>query len=222
MSHGKQFTLYSHVAAPNGWKVAVVLEELGLTYHPIYLDFDKNEQKSPEHIKYNPNGRIPTIIDHKNGDLVLWESCAILAYLVDKYDPEHKISASTEADKAKQLQWLFFQASGQGPYFGQYSWFTRYHPEKVPSAVERYRKEMERVLGVLDGVLAKQEWLVAGKPTVADLAFLQWTTGTFIYVEGNDFKTQFPAVNAWIEKLNERPSVKKCAADRPAPPQQAK
>lgn len=144
------------------------------------------------------------------------ESCAILAYLVDKYDPEHKISASTEADKAKQLQWLFFQASGQGPYFGQYSWFTRYHPEKVPSAVERYRKEMERVLGVLDGVLAKQEWLVAGKPTVADLAFLQyvslrsemrvdsadiqtrWTTGTFIYVEGNDFKTQFPAVNTYV------------------------
>lgn len=101
------------------------------------------------------------------------ESGAILAYLVEKYDPEHKISAVTEADKAKQLQWLFFQASGQGPYFGQYAWFVRYHPEKVPSAIERYKKEAERVFGVLDGVLSKQEWLVTGKPTVADLAFLQ-------------------------------------------------
>lgn len=95
-------------------------------------------------------------------------------YLVEKYDPEHKISAVTEADKAKQLQWLFFQASGQGPYFGQYAWFVRYHPEKVPSAIERYKKEAERVFGVLDGVLLKQEWLVAGKPTIADLAFLQY------------------------------------------------
>ena len=94
--------------------------------------------------------------------------------MVDKYDTDHKISAATEADKYKQLQWLFFQASGQGPYFGQYAWFTRAHPEKVPSAIERYKKEIERVFGVLDGVLAKQEWLVAGKPTVADFAFLQY------------------------------------------------
>lgn len=102
------------------------------------------------------------------------ESCAILAYLVDKYDTEHKISASTEADKAKQLQWLFFQASGQAPYFGQYAWFSRYHQEKVPSAIERYRKEINRVFGVLEGVLSTQEWLVTGKPTVADFAFLQY------------------------------------------------
>lgn len=216
MSHGKQFTLYSHHYAPNGWKVAVVLEELGLTYHSIYLDFEKNEQKSPEHVKLNPNGRIPTIIDHKNNDLVLWESCAIIAYLVDKYDTEHKISAVTEADRAKQLQWLFFQASGQGPYFGQYGWFLRYHPEKVPSAEERYKKEIERVYGVLDGVLSKQEWLVAGKPTVADLAFLQWTAGTYTFVEGNNYKAQFPAVNAWVERLLERPAVKKVNAERAA------
>lgn len=102
------------------------------------------------------------------------ESCAILAYLVNKYDTEHKISASTEADKAKQLQWLFFQASGQAPYFGQYAWFSRYHHEKVSSAIERYRKEIDRVFGVLEGVFSTQEWLVAGKPTVADFAFLQY------------------------------------------------
>ena len=75
-------------------------------------------------------------------------------------------------DKMQQLQWLFFQSSGQGPYYGQAAWFTFYHPEKVPSAVERYQNEIKRVLGVLDGVLAKSEWLVAGKTTIADLSFV--------------------------------------------------
>ena len=97
-----------------------------------------------------------------------------MTYLVDKYDPEHKISAATEADKYHQLQWLFFQASGQGPYFGQLGWFAYFHPEKIASAQERYRNEILRVLGVLEGVLAKQEWLVAGKPTIADLSFLTY------------------------------------------------
>lgn len=102
------------------------------------------------------------------------ETGAILTYLVEEYDPEHRISAATEEDKYKQLQWLFFQTSGQGPYFGQYSWFKMFHHEKIPSAVERYKNEIERVFGVLDGVLSKQEWLVAGKPTVADFAFVQY------------------------------------------------
>ena len=100
------------------------------------------------------------------------ESDAILTYLVEKYDPEHKISAATAEDKITQLQWLFFQSSGQGPYFGQAAWFTFYHPEKIPSAVDRYKNEIKRVLGVLDGVLAKQEWLVAGKATIADISFI--------------------------------------------------
>ena len=100
------------------------------------------------------------------------ESDAILIYLAEKYDPEHKISASTETDKFKQLQWLFFQASGQGPYYGQAAWFSWYHPEKVPSAVDRYKNEIKRVLGVLDSVLSQQEWLVGNKPTIADFSFI--------------------------------------------------
>ena len=82
--------------------------------------------------------------------------------------------AATDDDRARQLQWLFYQTSGQGPYFGQYAWFANWHPEKIPSAIERYEKEIERVLGVLDGVLSKQQWLVANKPTVADFAFYQY------------------------------------------------
>ena len=95
-------------------KVAILLEELGLTYESIYLDFGKNEQKQPPHINYNPNGRIPTIIDHKNGDFVLWESDAILLYLVDKYDTEKRFTVTDENEKHLINQWLFFQASGQG------------------------------------------------------------------------------------------------------------
>lgn len=101
------------------------------------------------------------------------ESDAIILYLVDKYDTEHKISVADGKDRYTQLQWLFFQASGQGPYFGQLAWFKFHHSEKIPSAVERYQNEVKRVLSVLNGVLSKQDWLVAGKLTVADLSFIQ-------------------------------------------------
>ncbi|KAF7797157.1 hypothetical protein EIP86_008349 [Pleurotus ostreatoroseus] len=220
MSHGKQFTLYTHKGGPNGWKVAIVLEELGLTYEPIYLDFQKQEQKAPEHTKFNPNGRIPTLIDHQNNDFFLWESDAILTYLVDKYDTEHKISAATEEDKYRQLQWLFFQASGQGPYFGQAAWFSFFHPEKIPSAQERYRNEIVRVFGVLDGVLSKQEWLVGGKLSVTDLSFVPWNEFALnilnSQIEGFSFEKQFPAVSAWQARMEARESVKKISADREA------
>ncbi|KAI0702241.1 glutathione S-transferase C-terminal-like protein [Earliella scabrosa] len=215
MSHGKQFTLFTHFGGPNGWKVAFVLEELGLTYESVYLDFGKGEQKAPEHTKYNPNGRIPTLIDHHNGDFVIWESNAIILYLVDKYDTEKKLTVTDEKDKYTLIQWLFFQASGQGPYFGQAVWFMRYHPEKVPTAVERYQKETIRVISVLDGVLAKSPsgWLVGGKPTVADLSFVPWNRGALNFslkdLEGVDIEKQYPAFYAWHQKLVEREHVKK-------------
>ncbi|KAI0742083.1 glutathione S-transferase C-terminal-like protein [Daedaleopsis nitida] len=213
MSHGKQFTLYTHFGGPNGWKVAIVLEELGLTYESVYLDFAKGEQKAAPHVDLNPNGRIPTLVDHHNGDFVIWESNAILLYLVDKYDPEKKLTVADDKDKFTVIQWLFFQASGQGPYFGQATWFTRYHPEKVPSAIERYQKETLRVLSVLDGVLAKSPsgYLVGGKPTIADLSFYTWNRAAInsILKDVADEQKQFPAFYAWQEKLEARHSIKK-------------
>ncbi len=95
-------------------KVAFALEELGLSYEPVYLVFEKGEHKAPEYTKYNPNGRIPTLIDHHNGDFVIWESGAILLYLVDKYDKEKRLTVTDEKDRYSLIQWLFFQASGQG------------------------------------------------------------------------------------------------------------
>ncbi|EKM53777.1 uncharacterized protein PHACADRAFT_260287 [Phanerochaete carnosa HHB-10118-sp] len=213
MSHGKQFTLFTHKGGPNGWKVAIVLEELGLTYESIYLDFQKGDHKAPEHTKHNPNGRIPTIIDHKNNDFTLWESDAIIEYIVQKYDTEKKISAATEEDRFRQLQWLFFQASGQGPYFGQAAWFSFFHPEKIASAQERYKNEVQRVLGVLESVLSQQEWLVGGRCTVSDLSFIPWNDFALNgLLEGVDIAEKFPSVSKWHAKMAERPTVQKVHA----------
>ncbi|KAF9812618.1 hypothetical protein IEO21_06089 [Rhodonia placenta] len=220
MSHGKQFTLYTHKGGPNGWKVAFVLAELGLTYESVYLDFNKNEQKAPEFTKYNPNGRIPALIDHKNKDFTVWESNAIIVYLVEKYDTAHRISAATPEDKILQLQWLFFQASGQGPYFGQAIWFKVYHAEKVPSAIERYQKETARVISVLDGVLSKQEWLVGGKYSVADISFVSWTNAALAAVlpdaQGVDVEKDYPAFWAWHQKLISQDAIKAVWAEKSA------
>jgi len=218
MSHGKQFTLYTHKSGPNGWKVANFLSELGLTYESIYMDFGALEQKTSPHVDLNPNGRIPTIIDHTNNDFVLWESNAILTYLAERYDTEHKFSASTEEDKYKQLQWLFFQSSGQGPYFGQAAWFIWYHAEKVPSAVERYQNEIKRVLKVLDGELAQREWLVGGKYSIADLSFINWTDfgATKLAPPGYDFAKEAPHVHAWLQKMLARPAIAKVNAEKVA------
>lgn len=141
-AHQPQFTLYSHASGeqrslgqsvlsqsdlrrtllpvnsndtgPNGWRVVYVLKALSLTYRTIYLDFTKGEHKSSSYLALNPNGRIPTLIDHSNGDFTVFESNAILTYLVEKYDVGHAISAESPEGKIQQLQWLFFQGTGQG------------------------------------------------------------------------------------------------------------
>ncbi|EKM49993.1 uncharacterized protein PHACADRAFT_130474 [Phanerochaete carnosa HHB-10118-sp] len=216
MSHGKQFTLYTHDRGPNGWSVAFALQELGLTYESVFLDFQKGEHKAPEFTKYNPNGRIPALIDHHNNDFVVWESNAITQYVVDKYDKDRKISVAPGTEEYyTQLQWLYFQASGQGPYFGQVAWFSVYHPEKVPSAVERYRSEIKRVLGVLEGVLSKREWLVGNKATVADFSFLTWNDAAANFLlENFDFDKEFPATAKWHKRLLERPAIAQVWAER--------
>ncbi|KAI0081359.1 glutathione S-transferase C-terminal-like protein [Panus rudis PR-1116 ss-1] len=225
-SHGKQFTLYSHSAGPNGWvsvvtymrrKVALLLEELGLTYETEtkYLIFQAQEHKAPEYLKINPNGRIPALVDHKNNDFTIWESNAILLYLVDKYDTEKKFTVTEEGDKYHLIQWLFFQASGQGSYYGQAFHFMMYHPHRVDSAIERYTNEVYHVLGVLESVLSKQDWLVGDKYTVADLSFVNWNitlTGVTFTKETPtfDLEKQYPSVAKWHKTICNRPAIKKC------------
>ncbi|KFA51367.1 hypothetical protein S40293_03279 [Stachybotrys chartarum IBT 40293] len=134
--------MFNHVGMhmPNAWKICFLVKELGLECDMQFLDFTKNEQKKAPHIDYNPNGRIPTLVDRNNNNFPVWESNAILMYLMDRYDSENKTGflGTTPEEKAQVIQWLFFQASGQGPYYGQSHWFMFLHPEEIPLAIERY------------------------------------------------------------------------------------
>ncbi|TCD61229.1 Glutathione S-transferase 2 [Steccherinum ochraceum] len=206
----KHFTLWLSETGPNGWKVAYVLNELGLEYESKYVDMSVKEQKGPEFLSINPNGRIPALIDHRNDDYTVWESAAAMLYLVDKYDTENRLSIpATDPERHHLYQWLFFQMSGHGPYMGQGFWFLRYHVDRVPSATERYQNETKRVLGVLESVLSKQEWLVGGKMTIADIIFVAWNNAlrTLLGVEF-DFENEFPATARWHTKLRALPGVK--------------
>src|ERR1700685_783226 len=131
----KDFTLYTHDNGPNGWKISHAFEELGLDYESHFLNFMAGEHKgagtppqfvgadNEEYTKINPNGRIPAIVDHKRNDFVVWESGAILLYLVKHYDPEYKLWSKDEDEQSHILEWLFFQVSGFGPYIGQAFWY---------------------------------------------------------------------------------------------------
>ncbi|KAK8059816.1 hypothetical protein PG996_009746 [Apiospora saccharicola] len=161
---------------PNPWKVIFLLEELGLNYEIKSFSFEVVKKKPFTDV--NPNGRVPAIED-PNTDLTLWESGAIIQYLVETYDGE-KHHVSHAAFRGRQLcnQWLHFQMSGQGPYYGQCGWFQHLHYEKYQPAIDRYAGEIRRVLGVLEGELAARPadapWLVGGKMTFADMAFVSW------------------------------------------------
>lgn len=197
----KPIVLYGHAGGPNPWKVVNTFQELGLPYENKTLEFA--EIKSEPFLSLNPNGRVPAIEDPNTG-ISLWESGAILEYLVETYDKEHKISfrqGTPEYYQAKQ--WLHFQMSGQGPYFGQAMWFNKFHPEKLPSVIERYDKEVRRVSEVLNGFLAGKEYLVGNKFSFVDLAFIPWYNAP-ISVE---VAKEYSNLSAWLERIKARPAA---------------
>lgn len=197
---------------PNPPKVAMVLEELGVPYDAEAIPL--TDIKKPEYLAINPNGRLPSIHDPNTG-ITLWESGAIVEYLIERYDKEHKLSfepGTAEAYHAKQ--WLFFQASGQGPYYGQYGWFRLFAPEEIPSALDRYAKEVNRVTAVLEGHLSKQkegeEWLVGSKCSYADIAFISWQMTIAKVTKKEEYDVDnYPHVKAWIGRMLEREGTKK-------------
>jgi len=201
-------------------KVTIVLEELGLPYKVIPTPM--SDVKKPEYVAINPNGRIPAIHD-PNTDITLWESGAIIDYLIERYDTKHLISfapGTTESYYAKQ--WAYFQVSGQGPYYGQAAWFKKYHAEQLPSAIERYNKEVNRVSAVLEGQLAQQKrkleedgavgngpWLVGIKFSYADIAFVTYQTAIGKILTKDEYNVdEFPHVKEWLDRMSERKSVK--------------
>lgn len=207
---------------PNPLKVLIILEELDLPHEIQDIPF--TDVKKPEYTAINPNGRVPSIQD-PNTNITLWESGAIIEYLVEKYDTKHKISFPTGSDDSYLAkQWLIFQVSGQGPYFGQAAWFTKFHSEKLPSALDRYVNEANRVTGVLESWLSKQKdsgsggadgpWLVGGKCSHADLAFITWHKVMQMMLPKENFdEDKFPHVKEWIAKMCERKSVKTVRAN---------
>jgi len=212
MSGKPQFTIYGHNSGPNPWKVVNILNELGLSFEWIGLDFNKGEHKAEKYLAINPNGRVPALVDHQNKDFTVWESGAIILYLAAKYDPQNKIHTGDFETDTLATQWLMFQMSGQGPYFGQAAWFTFYHSEKLPSVIERYNKEALRVVGVLERGLEGKDYLVGNRLTYADLSFISWNNFVLYGIEGvkEDFAAnKFPQVKKWHEKLVARDAWKK-------------
>ncbi|KAG0649291.1 Glutathione S-transferase [Hyphodiscus hymeniophilus] len=213
----KPIVLYSHATGPNPWKVAIVLEELKIPYTSKFIDFA--DLKKPPFEKVNINGRVPAIEDPNTG-ITLSESGAIIEYLQETYDKNNTLNYTSSPEKYLVKQWLHFQMSGQGPYFGQAVWFTKFHSEMIKSAQDRYLNEIKRVLSVLDRHLEGKQYLVGDKATIADLAFVTWDTmiGRIFGERGNEINIEkdYPNYYAWDQRITARPAVKKIIADRQA------
>lgn len=189
-------------ATPNGWKASVMLEELNLPYtvHPVNLM--KGEQKRPEYLRLNPNGRIPTIVDRDLDDFVVFESGAILIYLAEKTG---QLMPSDVKGRSRVIQWLMFQMGGVGPMMGQANVFFRYFPEKIQPAIDRYQKECRRLFEVLDGHLGGNEFL-AGDYSIADIATWCWVrTHRWSGVSIDDLEH----LVRWRDQLAARPACQK-------------
>lgn len=206
----KPITLYSHPYGPNPWKVALILEELAIPYETQFVDFKAVKQEP--YTLLSPNGRLPAIEDPNTG-LALWESGAIVEYLIGQYDTQRKISYDGFPETHHLRQWLFFQASGQAPYYGQAAWVSRSHPEKIQSVIDRYVTEIHRVNSVLEKALGDGDWLVGDKCTYADLSFIAWQRWAPKY-GGEDIYQKFPKVEAWVKRMGSRETVQKVYKDQ--------
>jgi glutathione S-transferase len=193
---------------PNGWKISITLEELQLPYTVRALALSKNEQKEPWYLKINPNGRIPAIVDRDNDDFAVFESGAIMIYLAEKAG---RLLPQEVKGRSRVIQWLMFQMGGVGPMMGQANVFYRYAPEKIPYAIERYQREVRRLLEVLNTRLADREYL-ADYYSIADIANWTWVSGhewAGVSIDGLDH------LKRWLKKIAARPAVQRGRAVPP-------
>lgn len=192
-------TLYT-AATPNGYKVSVALEELGLAYEVRRLDLMAGEQKQQWFLDICPNGRIPAIVDD---DFAVFESGAILLYLAEKTG---RLLPTDPHGRSRVVQWLMFQMGGVGPMMGQANVFFRYFPEKIPAAIARYQGEGRRLFTVLDAQLARTEFLAGDDYSIADIANWCWTrtaSWSGIDTEG------LPNLARWHETIAARPAARR-------------
>ena len=189
---------------PNGWKIAIMLEECGLPYNVVKTDIGRGDQFKPEFIKICPNHKIPAIVDHEgeNGPISIFESGAILMYLAEK---SGQFMPTDLNGRYEVIQWVFWQMANLGPMTGQFGYFKNYAKEKIPHAIERYENEFDRLLGVMDRRLADRDYL-AGEYSIADIASLPWARA---YDRLGASIEKFPHLGRWLDDLGERPAVKK-------------
>lgn len=190
----------------NGWKPVIFLEEAGLDYELTAIDFARKEQKAPDYLKINPNGRIPALVDLSNDDFAVFESGAILWYLAEKYG---QFLSQDPKERSETLQWLMFQMAGVGPMMGQAMFFQRIaapngHDE--PYSIQRYVNESRRLLEVLDKRLDGREFLVGDTYSIADIATYPWARAwpwAKLDITGLDH------LKAWFKRIDDRPAVQK-------------
>ncbi|BAT61071.1 disulfide-bond oxidoreductase YfcG [Variibacter gotjawalensis] len=187
---------------PNGRKVSIALEEMGLPYASHAIDISKDEQFAPDFLKIAPNNRIPAIVDRDNDNFSLMESGAILIYLAEKTG---KFMSTDAKKRARTIEWLMWQMGGVGPMLGQVHHFVKYNAGKAPYAEERYLKEANRLYGVLDRRLADNEF-VAGEYSIADMAIWPWIS-RFEW-QTIDLST-YPNVKRWYLAIAKRPATVK-------------
>jgi GST-like protein len=195
---------------PNGHKVTLFLEEAGVDYKISRVDISKGEQFAPDFLKISPNNRMPAIVDHDPADggapISVFESGEILLYLAEKTG---KFLSRDTRGRVATLEWLFWQMAGLGPMTGQYGHFSVYAPEKIPYAIDRYTRERERLLGVLDKQLKGRSFIVGDDYTIADMACYPWVDP---YVKAPLDLTSFPEVLRWRAAIEARPATQRAYA----------
>jgi GST-like protein len=187
---------------PNGWKASITLEELEMPYEVHPIDLGAQDQKSPEFLAMNPNGRIPVIVDRDADDFAVFESGAIMIYLAEKAG---KLLPTDPKGRSQVIQWLMFQMGGIGPMMGQANVFFRYFPEKIQPAIDRYQNESRRLFEVLETRLSKHQWLT-DEYSIADIANWSWVRihgWSGVSIEG------LPGLQDWMERMAKRPACEK-------------
>jgi GST-like protein len=200
---------------PNGIKISIALEELGVPYTTRFVNIGKGDQFKPEFLKISPNNRMPAIVDPEGPDgkpVSIFESGAILIYLAEKFG---KFYGKTARERIAVNEWLMWQMGGVGPMFGQLNHFRNYAPEKLPYAITRYSNEAHRLYRVLNTRLTGRDY-VAGDYSIADMAIFGWARNW----ESRGLEvTEFPNVVAWHDRIAARPAVQRgLALKAPTPP----
>lgn len=204
MTQSQSIELY-YWPTPNGWKITIMLEELGVPYVVKYVNIGTGEQFEPEFLKIAPNNRMPAIIDPDGSDggpISVFESGAILQYLGRKFG---KFYPQETRERVEVEQWLFFQVGGLGPMAGQSHHFRHYAPEKFDYAYDRYTNEVNRLYGVMNRALKDRDYL-AGEYSIADMACIGWVIP---YERQGQDLNEFPQLRKWFDRMKARPAVSK-------------